>query len=102
MAALRDPPKVEGGVGGGTDANDAGVFPDAATEARDKWIYGECCKRTIYTTIISKLDRKPKTWGRISSPQGIKNPATCYATRHKLPPIPLRQRGRKSGRKSGK
>lgn len=70
------------------------VERDPVMEARDKWIYEQCRKRVEYSKIISKLGKKPATWPRIESPNGIKNAAKWYAKRHELPPIPKRQRGR--------
>ena len=65
---------------------------DAATQDnRDKWLYDECWKGTVYGTIVSRLKKKPKSWDRIESVQGIKKAATRYAKRHGLPDIPKRK-----------
>jgi hypothetical protein len=65
--------------------------PDRSTEARDKWIYDECCNVTPYDTIVIRLRKKPKTWPRIDTKQGIRQAGQRYAERHNLPPIPPRQ-----------
>lgn len=67
---------------------------DRATEARNKWNYGECCKGTVYSTIISRLKRKPKSWLRITTISGIKKRAIAYAERYDLPMPPKRISGR--------
>jgi hypothetical protein len=67
------------------------VKRDEATEGRDKWIYEECHKATRYKEIIRQLGEKPKAWDRITTSQGIRDAASRYAKRHKLPPIPKRQ-----------
>ena len=64
-------------------------------DARDEWIYEECCKLVSYTTIIIWLKGKPKSWEPINSPQGIKAAANRYAKRHGLDPIPKRYPGRR-------
>ena len=75
---------------------EANVQLDAATEARDKWIYDQCKKGTVFSTIINRLSKRPKSWGRIGSVQGIKDAAKRYANRHNLPLPPRRKRGRPS------
>ena len=67
-------------------------------EARDKWIYSECCRGTKYVDIIEMLQQKPRSWGRIYSVQGIRDIGQAYADRQKppLPPIPQRKRGRRA------
>jgi len=67
---------------------------DPRKEARDKWIYEECCNFTVYTAIIDELDQLTD-WERIDTPQGIREAAISYALRLGLPPIPKRKRGRK-------
>lgn len=69
---------------------------DKATEARNKWLYEQCKKGTPYKQIIAKLREKPKSWGRISTVQGIKKAALAYADRHGLEPPPPRKGGRPS------
>jgi hypothetical protein len=73
---------------------------DPAIEARDKWLYEQCCKLVRYEAIIRRLDKKTQTWLRITTPQGIKKAAAAYAERQipKLPPIPKRARGRIKGK----
>lgn len=64
---------------------------DAATEARDKWIYNQCCKGVAYETIAIRLKKKSSKWQRIESKQGIQSAAQRYAKRHGLEEIPRRQ-----------
>jgi hypothetical protein len=64
---------------------------DRATEVRNKWIYEQCRKLVPYDAIALKLKKKPKSWLRIVSKQGIRHAAQRYAARHSLPPIPARQ-----------
>ncbi len=64
---------------------------DANTEARDHWIYEECCRHVAYDTIALKLQKMPQEWDRIESKQGIRAAAVRYAKRHDLSPIPERQ-----------
>ena len=66
---------------------------DKATEARNKWLYDQCCKVVAYTTIEKQLRKKPPSWDRLGV-NGIKRAANAYAKRHGLPPIPTRQNGR--------
>lgn len=66
---------------------------DAQTEARNKWLYEECCNVTIYKTIIAELEKRTD-WEQITSPGGIKRAANAYATRKGLSSIPPRQGGR--------
>lgn len=75
-------------------SNDPPASPavrDRDLEARDKWIYGECCKGTPYDTIANRLKKKSRRWPRIESKQGVRAAAIRYAERHKLPEIPRRQ-----------
>ncbi len=62
-------------------------------EARDAWIYKQCCDGIPYKTIIDRLKKKPRSWPRISSKQGIRRAAKAYAETHGLPLPPLRQEG---------
>ena len=64
-------------------------------EARDKWIYQQCYKGTEHGTIIRRLKRKPKSWARIESVQGIRGVVKRYCKRHNLAEPPKRQKGRK-------
>jgi hypothetical protein len=79
----------------GQTIGDTATGWDPATEARNKWIYGECMKGVAFASIIARLRNKPKKWGRISTVGGIKNAANTYATRHNLSQIPTRQPGRR-------
>ena len=66
---------------------------DKATEARNKWLYKQCCAVVPYSKIENQLNKKPLTWVRLTT-NGIKNAAKAYAERYKLDPIPARQNGR--------
>lgn len=63
-------------------------------EARNKWIYEECCKCTDYATIMRRLGKKKKSWTRIDTPQGIAHIAKRYAEVRGVPPHPKRKAGR--------
>jgi hypothetical protein len=67
------------------------VRRDKPTEARDKWIYEQCCKGVAHDTIAIRLKKKPTTWVRITRKQGIFACAKRYAERHALPLPPPRQ-----------
>jgi hypothetical protein len=71
--------------------NEIKVWRDPALEARDRWIYDECCKGRPYRTIINWLRSRPERWRFISTVQGIRYVAAQYARRHRLPPPPRRQ-----------
>lgn len=70
---------------------------DAATEARNKWIYHEAVKGTAWTTIKTRLGKRTRTWPSLESVNGIKKAALAYATRYNLPAPPDRQPGRRKG-----
>jgi hypothetical protein len=90
LIASRD--AVKGRVGESLSVgSDSRVIRDKHSEARDKWIYEECCRGTAYDRIAIILKKKPKGWARIDSKQGVRNAAIRYAKRHKLPDIPKRQ-----------
>ncbi len=55
---------------------------DRLTEARDKWVYNECCKGTAYDSIARKLPKKNANWEIIETKQGILACAKRYAKRH--------------------
>lgn len=67
---------------------------DAETEARNRWIYEECCAGTRYSAIIRQLPQQSSEWELINTPQGIRDAAQAYATRHRLQPPARRHRGR--------
>jgi hypothetical protein len=69
-----------------------------ANDARDKWLYDECCKAVKYETIKRQLAEK-KGWEPLDSIQGIKLAANRYAKAHDLSSIPSRQPGRRAHRK---
>lgn len=80
-----------------TTADDRDDVPqwDEHTEARNKWVYEQCCDVVKYSAIISDLkNKKPKTWGRLNQPSSVKKAASAYADRHGKPPIPRRAKGR--------
>ena len=64
---------------------------DKLTEARDKWVYNECCKGTAYDLIARNLPNKNHKWARIDTKQGILACAKRYAKRHRKPEPPPRQ-----------
>ena len=66
-----------------------------ANDARDKWLYEQCCKGRTYRAIEADLRRiaPRKRWKIISGANSIKGAATRYAKRHGLPAIPRRQQG---------
>jgi len=84
-----------------TDGDPAGdgntqTLPAAtANDARDKWLYEQCCKLIRYSAIVRALNEKKKWAGEIDSPQGVKRAANRYAAAHSLPLIPSRQPGRR-------
>jgi hypothetical protein len=61
-------------------------------DARDRWIYEQCCDGTPYDDIISQLRRNHEGWRYIKSATGIRNAAQQYAKRHKVSPPPRRRR----------
>lgn len=71
---------------------------DDATEARNKWIYDECCNGTTYKSIIYALKKSPE-WYPIKTASGIKRSAREYAKRKGLQPPPERQPGRRTSQK---
>jgi hypothetical protein len=68
---------------------------DPKLEARDRWIYRQCCKGKMMPLdqIIAELKRiaREKGWEVIESPQGIRSAAARYAERHGLEAPPRRQ-----------
>jgi hypothetical protein len=63
-------------------------------DARDKWIYNQCCnKDKTFKAITQALQgiAKQKGWRHISSIQGVRAAASRYAEDHHLSPIPRRQ-----------
>jgi hypothetical protein len=64
---------------------------DQRLEARDDWIYHQCCNsHLIYRKILSELHKLclQKGWSKIASIQGLRSAAKSYACRHHLP-MPL-------------
>lgn len=67
------------------------VRRDRKTEARDKWIYRQCCKRALtYDGISRLLKAEHPEWEHIESATGILKRAKLYAERHGLEPPPRR------------
>jgi hypothetical protein len=67
---------------------------DQRLEARDEWIYHQCCdSQLIYRKILSELRKlcPEKSWRPIGSVQGLRAIAKNYAARHRLPMPPRRQ-----------
>jgi hypothetical protein len=68
---------------------------DKKMDARNKWIYQQCCKGKAmpYDKIIAELKRiaPANGWTCISSIQGICRAANRYAKDHEKAPIPKRQ-----------
>jgi hypothetical protein len=71
--------------------DNAPVFRDELTEARDKWIYEQCCKGVPYDSIARNLTKQNPRWNSIESKQGILAAARRYAKRRRLPPPHRRQ-----------
>jgi hypothetical protein len=46
---------------------------------RDKWLYEQCCKQVVYSTILIKLNSKPESWPRLNSISALKKSANKYA-----------------------
>lgn len=61
------------------------------TEARDQWVYEQCCRGVAYDTIARRLTKKNPKWQAITTKQGILDCARRYAERHGMPPPPPRQ-----------
>ena len=69
------------------------VQRDKKTEARDRWIYQQCLKKTPYGAISRALKSEHPEWDHIESETGILAAAKRYARRHgkPLPPPRLEQ-----------
>ena len=68
--------------------------PATANDARDEWIYGLAMKTVAWGTIARRLKKKPKSWKRIGTDNGVRKAAIAYAERHELPMPPTRKAGR--------
>jgi hypothetical protein len=66
---------------------------DRKLEARDKWLYRQCCNGVPYKDIKSQLEEqcRKKGWRKIGSVQGVRAAAIKYGARHHLPAPPNRQ-----------
>jgi hypothetical protein len=97
-------PHQGGGRGNGAGALDPAVkgkqagrkgVRDKKMEARDKWIYQQCCKgnEMPLDKIVAELKRcaSKRRWRVINSIQGIRIAAARYAKRHGLKAPPSRQ-----------
>jgi hypothetical protein len=71
------------------------IARDKKLEARDRWLYKQCCNGVPYKDVKSQLKEKcrQKGWAVLDSVQGIRNAANTFAKRHKLPAPPRRQVG---------
>jgi hypothetical protein len=71
------------------------VAGDKKLQARNKWIYRQCCKgRSVpYANVLAELKRTApgKGWEVIESIQGLRAAARNYAARNNLDPPPNRQ-----------
>jgi hypothetical protein len=77
----------------GGKAKAKAIRRDKETEARDKWIYGQCCKGTPHEEIVAELRRRAANhgWRVVSSKQRIQQIGNEYADRHGIPKPPPRQ-----------
>jgi hypothetical protein len=73
---------------------DAAAAAPEPPDKRGEWIYHKVMKGDRFSAIIRALDKKPKTWERIGTVNGIKNAANSYANKHGLPLPPPRKKGR--------
>jgi hypothetical protein len=66
---------------------------DKLLEARDRWIYRECCKGTPHDQIVAALKQQAgrKGWQIFSSKQRVQQIGNSYADRHSLPRPPARR-----------
>jgi hypothetical protein len=69
---------------------------DAVTEARDKFMYEEAFKGTVYKAIASRVSQKQE-WGSIGE-SGVRNRVKAYAKRHGLSQPTVRKQPRKADR----
>jgi hypothetical protein len=58
---------------------------DPAIERRDRWIYEQAFAGVLYDEIVRRLKKKPRTWPRIETKQGVRDRAFAYAKRKGLP-----------------
>jgi hypothetical protein len=85
------------------DPRPAATTPGAATrakavrdkkrEARDRWIYQQCCKGTPHDVILAELKRIAllRGWSVVSSKQRVQQIGREYARRHGRKPPPPRR-----------
>lgn len=70
------------------------VERDKLSEARDKWIYQQCCKGVAHDSIVRELKKmveKKKGWRIVSSKQRVQQIGNEYADRHGLSRPPPRR-----------
>jgi hypothetical protein len=82
-------------------ANTGEASPSIGNDARDAWIYEQCCAHTIYKKIIRDLKKNQHGWTVITTTNGIKSAASRYANKNNLPEPPERHRGRPKQSKDG-
>jgi hypothetical protein len=98
-AAAGPAPEPSGGgaVGAGRDTRRrrARTGRDRKQEARDRWVYRQCCKgrEMPYDRIVAELKRiaAAKGWPVVSSKERIRQIGVAYADRHGKPRPPNRQ-----------
>jgi len=73
---------------------DAAAAAPEPPDKRGEWIYHKVMNGDRFSAIIRALDKKPRTWERIGTVNGIKNAANSYANKHGLPLPPPRKKGR--------
>ena len=76
------------------EANGERETPPTPEDRRNEWFYDEWCKGSPWGNIRRRLNKKPKTWPRIDSDNGIRLAARRYADKHGLPHPPSRKAGR--------
>lgn len=77
----------------------AATLPAATVnDARDKWVYEQCCELVRYSCISRKVGKKTE-WEPLPTVQAVRNAAIRYAAAHHLSPIPSRQPGRPARKK---
>jgi hypothetical protein len=92
LAACREYLEALGEAAEETKRRGSRTARDSKLDARDKWIYQQCCEGTPYKDIVKELKEchRKKGWRRISSVQGVRQATSKYAERHNLPPITRR------------
>jgi hypothetical protein len=97
LASATGGPAAVGGLGemqGGVPTGPVrAVRVDKKKEARDKWIYEQCCKGTAHDKIAADLKKRApkKGWRIVSSKQRIQQIGNEYADSHGLERPPSRR-----------